>query len=447
MLKSRVSRRKALQIGAAAAALPLVHIRTAHAAGKVSIFFWDHWVPAGNVAIKKQIDGWAAKNKVDVQIDFITSMGNKNLLTINAEAQAGTGHDAITIPNWEVQNQRDHLEPVDDVVKGLIAQYGDVNSVSKYLGLHKGSWLAVPTSWGTQNKGPSGRISILRDTAGIDVTKMWPAEEVENELQKGWTYDAMLKAAEACHKAGKTFGIGLGQTADSVDTAGSIFAAFGAALVNEKGDITVKSDQVNQVLEYMQKLVKFLPADAVSYDDASNNRALISGKSALIWNPPSAWAVARRDAPDVAKDCWTFPAPMGPAGVRYMPHSMNFWGLWKFSKNRTATKELITFLMQRENVEERDNAVLGYDLPPFLSMTDFKIWSDAEPPKGSVFNYPVRKTHHGETHLASMPAPPDIGVQIYNRATMSTMFAKLQSGQSIKDVVSWANDELEGFVR
>ena len=52
-----------------------------------------------------------------------------------------------------------------------------------------------------------------------------------------------------------------------------------------------------QCLEFAQKLVKFYPDDAVSYDDASNNRALISGKSALIFNPPSAWAVAKRDAP------------------------------------------------------------------------------------------------------------------------------------------------------
>ena len=55
---------------------------------------------------------------------------------------------------------------------------------------------------------------------------------------------------------------------------------------------------MRQVLEFAQKLVKFYPADAVSFDDASNNRALISGKTALIFNPPSAWAVAKRDAPD-----------------------------------------------------------------------------------------------------------------------------------------------------
>ena len=74
-----------------------------------------------------------------------------------------------------------------------------------------------------------------------------------------------------------TFGIGTGTTADSVDFAGAMFSAFGADLVDAKGNVVVDSDAVKQVLEYGQKLVKFLPADSVSYDDASNNRALISG--------------------------------------------------------------------------------------------------------------------------------------------------------------------------
>jgi hypothetical protein len=71
MLRSSVSRRKALQIGAGAAALPLVHIRTAGAAGKLSVGFWDHWVPTGNAIMKKQVQVWADKNKVDVTSDFL----------------------------------------------------------------------------------------------------------------------------------------------------------------------------------------------------------------------------------------------------------------------------------------------------------------------------------------------------------------------------------------
>ena len=55
----RISRRRALQLGAATSMLPLVHIRTAGAAGKVSIGFWDHWVPGANDAMQKQVTAWA----------------------------------------------------------------------------------------------------------------------------------------------------------------------------------------------------------------------------------------------------------------------------------------------------------------------------------------------------------------------------------------------------
>ena len=85
--------------------------------------------------------------------------------------------------------------------------------------------------------------------------------------------------------------------------------------------------------------------------------------------------------------------------------------------------------MQRDNVEARCNAVVGYDVPPFDSMLDFKVWEEVEPPKGTVYNYPIRPFHNAKPHIAASPAPPDIAVQIYNRGTMPTMLAKLQSGQ------------------
>jgi ABC-type glycerol-3-phosphate transport system substrate-binding protein len=276
--------------------------------------------------------------------------------------------------------------------------------------------------------------------------KMYPAKAEYIPEMDEWTWETHLKAAEACNKAGMTFAIGLGGTPDSCDTSGALFAAYGADLVDAKGNVTVDSDAVHQVLEYASRLVKVLPPDAVSYDDASNNRALISGKSALIWNPPSAWAVAKRDAPQVAADCWTLSAPKGPKG-RYVPFSQSFWGVWQFSRNQTAAKELIEHLMQRDQVEPRCAAVVGYDLPPYAGMLDFKVWEDVEPPKGTVFNYPVRPSHHAEQNTPGFPAPPDIAVQMYQRGVYPAMLARLQSGQSIPQVIAWAKDEVEGFVR
>src|SRR5215472_12152888 len=146
----RVTRRNALRLGAAAAALPLVHIRTAGAAGKLAVGFWDHWVPAGNDIMQKQVNAWAEKNKVDVSVDFITGNGNKLLMTGAAEAQAKTGHDVYTFYNWEVHNQADSLANIDDVMKRLTDKYGAASATGEYLAKTKAGWVAVPTSSGTQ---------------------------------------------------------------------------------------------------------------------------------------------------------------------------------------------------------------------------------------------------------------------------------------------------------
>ena len=110
-----------------------------------------------------------------------------------------------------------------------------------------------------------------------------------------------LQAAETCHKAGFPFGMPMSHLSDAVDWTGAVFASFGAHLVDEEGKITVKSDAVRQVIEWYKKLVPFLPPDVFAWDDAGNNKWLVAGKGALIMNPPSAWAVAKRDAPQICE--------------------------------------------------------------------------------------------------------------------------------------------------
>src|SRR5208283_5354496 len=147
--KRPISRRKALRLSAAAAALPLVHIRTAGAAGKLSLALWDHWVPTGDAAMKKLVDAWAEKNKVQVELDFLTSVGSKINITQAAEAQAKTGHDVFAFDSWTVQQYAESLVPMDDVMQRLIAKYGKLGHAYEYLGVSEGHWLAVPVGWGS----------------------------------------------------------------------------------------------------------------------------------------------------------------------------------------------------------------------------------------------------------------------------------------------------------
>ena len=446
-MTKRLPRRRALKLGAAAAALPLVHIRTAGAAGKLSLAIWDHWVPTGDAALKQLVDAWAEKNKVEVQLDFLTSIGLKINITMAAEAQAKTGHDVYAFDMWTVHQFSDSLEPVDDVMKSLTDKYGKVGHAYEYLGVADGAWRAVPVGWGSAPLTPCARISMLKQYAGIDVQTMFPAGKSTPEASKDWTYETQLKAAEACHKAGFTFGLGCGSgSTDANQTWGATFGAFGADLIDAKGNITLDSDNVREAMEYCKRLIPFMPADTVQYDDASNNRALISGKSALIWNPPSAWAVAKRDAPQVAEDCWTFSNPRGPKG-RMVPHRPYFWGIWNFSKATSAAKDILLYLSQREAVESMANAVAGYDIPAFPSFNDLKIWEDVEPPKGTIYNYPLRPWHDAEYFISGSSGPPEIAVQMWNRYVIPGMVSRLVSGQTIKESTDWAKGELEGFTR
>ena len=57
---------------------------------------------------------------------------------------------------------------------------------------------------------------------------------------------------------GKPFGATIGATADS-RWLSALFTSYGAELVNKNGEITVDSDEVRQVLEYMSKLTEFMP--------------------------------------------------------------------------------------------------------------------------------------------------------------------------------------------
>ena len=326
-MTSVLTRRTVLKTAALAStaiAAPLV--RSAFAAGKLSCGFWDHWVPTATAPLEQLCREWAAKEKVDITVDFITSNGDKDLLTMAAEAPAKSGHDVLQFTSWYATGQAENLEPVDDVVGAIIAQNGNPIKAAEYLGKSNGHWIAVPTGYGSTLSPPCARIDLMKQFTGVDVTKMYPAgAPPDQQLADNWTWAFFLDAAEKCFKGGYPFGMPMSAAPDAVNWVGTIFAAHGVQLVDVEGNITVKSDATRQVLEWFQKAVPLFPPTVFAWNDASNNKALISGESTFIMNSPSAWAVAKRDAPKVAEQLWTFQPPKGPNG-RYDTGINRFWG-------------------------------------------------------------------------------------------------------------------------
>src|SRR5581483_6570247 len=114
--------------------------------------------------------------------------------------------------------------------------------------------------------------------------------------------------------------------------------------------------------------------------------------------------------PKFAAQCWTHDMPRGPRG-RYAPYLPFFYGLWSFSKNKSAAREFLMFISEKEQARKLVAASNGYDLPSFKSFYDFDTWKIVEPPRGTVFNYPPRGDE--EFNISGYPARPDVAAQIY----------------------------------
>src|SRR5579863_4965466 len=446
---SRPTRRNLLKSAAlgSAAALAAPYVRGAYAADSLSLGVWDHWVPGANKTLTKLCNEWGAKNNCQVNIDYITSQGEKDKLTAAAEAQAGTGHDIMSHRDWNIRIHQNVLEPLDDVVAGLTKQYGPISPVSEYLAKIKGTWRGIPTTVGSQVKPCCSRFDLYQQHAGIDIRVMFPADESKYDKAKidTWNWDMYLDSAQKLYKAGFPDGLPMGQTSDAVDWVGALFNSFGVVMVDAKDNIKINSDETRTALEYLKKLMAVNPPEVYAWDDAGNNRWLISGKGSSIMNPPSAWAVAKRDNPTVAADCWTHPMPKGPKG-RFVGQLPFFYGLWNFSKNKSAAKELLLYQSQKPQVARFVAASSGYDLPAFKTMYDIDTWKTVAPPVGTVYGYPPRGDEL--TSIAGAPARSEVGAQIYNQAINTVMVAKFtQGGEKLDDVIKWAENELEGTLR
>src|SRR5258708_9559902 len=171
---NKLSRRRIVAAGVTLGLVAAPFVRSAHAAGKLSVGLWDHWVPNANDATSTLIKEWAEKEKVDVTVDFITTQANKLLLTGAAESQAKSGHDVLAFTSFLPARYSEQMVPVNDLMDELTKTNGKVNATVEYLGKLNGKWLAVPATVGSQIKVPCSRLYLMKKHARIDVQAIYP---------------------------------------------------------------------------------------------------------------------------------------------------------------------------------------------------------------------------------------------------------------------------------
>ena len=192
---------------------------------------------------KALINEWAAKEKVEVQIDFITSQGNKLLLTGAAEAQAKSGHDILALSTWLPSRYADQLVPMNDVM--------DRADQAERRGQRHGR---VSRQDRRQVARRCRQRSAARSRARARAStymKQHGRHRRAGDVSGGRAAQGRRLDARHLPQGGR--GLPQGRPSRSASAsarrptmstrAGAIFHGFGAMLVDDKGDITVKTDR------------------------------------------------------------------------------------------------------------------------------------------------------------------------------------------------------------
>ena len=340
---------------------------------------------------------------------------------LSAELMARSGHDIMSLEMHYPWLFQPGLVDVSDICNDLARKHGEWFPFLREHAQVRGQWLGVPLLFSSF---PGSHRIDLFEKAGERAPDTW---------------EDLLRAGRKLKKLGHPVGFAISQTTDSVTTLYSILWCYGARDVAEDGKtIAINSPQTEAAIDYVQALYTDAMDPAVlSWDNASNNQWLNSGRGSWIHNPISHYVVAKEKKLAVAEVTGFHPSPAGPAGRHTVgvPRSL---GIWKFSKNVDAAREFLRWFFEPTQYHEWVMSGDNYNHPVWRDMENHPVW-DVDPkykPLKSVVQY---------SHLYGWPAPPDERIQlITNSYIIPNMFARVVTNAAKpKEAILWAETEIK----
>ena len=390
----------------------------AWAAREVSVLSAVNYAPSSDLKLAELAKRFTKLTGVSVRIDSIQSV--QMPAKLSSELMAKSGHDIMSLEMHYPWLFQPGLADVSDIANDLAKKHGDWYPFLREHAFVKGQWLGIPYLY--VSFPGSHRIDLF--------------EKVGEKAPDTW--EDLLRAGKKLKKLGHPVGFAISQTTDSVSTLYSILWCYGAKDVAADGKtIAINSKETEAAIDY----VKTLYTDAMdpvvlSWDNASNNQWLNSGKGSWIHNPVSHYVVAKEKKMPVAEQTGFHPSPAGPAGRHTVgvPRSL---GVWKFSKNVEPAREFLRWFFEPAQYHEWIMSGDSYNHPTWRDMESHPVW-DLDP------KYKPLKTMVQYSHLYGWPAPPDERLQVVtNSYIIPNMFAKVvTNASSPRDAMRWAETEI-----
>jgi multiple sugar transport system substrate-binding protein len=288
---------------------------------------FHHFVPAYDAWFDNEYaPTWGERNGVEVIVDHLPQADLPSRAA--AEIAAEAGHDIFSLI-FGAAGLEDQVIDHQAIVEEVQAKVGPVSREADRA---------------TFNPKTKKRFAFPDYLAAWPVnyrTDLWAATGFHPD-----SWDTVLKAAPILKGGGHPLGISLSGDADGNYGLVGLLASYGASIQDESGNVAINRPATVEAVKMGTALFRAGMTDEVLGWDAtgsSNNRALASGRTAMIVNAVSALRAITDQDPSLAERIALLPCPAGPAGRRAC-YSTGTYVIWRFSKNQETAKRFLVDL-------------------------------------------------------------------------------------------------------
>ena len=435
---ARASRRRFLKSASAAgiAAVgatglgPLVFARKAQAADKeLKIIQWSHFVPAYDKWFDQFVKDWGAANRVNATVDHIPHLEIPARMA--AEVSAKTGHDLFGINGAGGPHlYRGVTVDMSPLMAELEKKYGKVGTVGRSLAYdtEMRRWTAFPDYY----------IAF----PGLYRKDLWDEIGMKPE-----TWEDVRVGGAKLKAKGHPVGIGLAHHQDANSSWRSVLWSYGGALQDKSAHgVTISSKETLEAIKFAVALYKdAMTNEVLSWDDASNNRYLQSGRACYIHNPISAYRSIQQSNAGLADKIYVWKTPGGPVR-RLAACAPNSYIVWQFARNIDAAKEFLRYYSA--NWKDAFVASTGYNQPVFERIVPkpMPILSD-DPTSHPRDKLKVLETTDEWHDIYGYPGPDTPAIdEVANNYIIPDMMANAATGKMTpEEAMKWADTEIKAI--
>jgi multiple sugar transport system substrate-binding protein len=386
----------------------------------VNMLMRSHFIPDYDKWVRGLADEFERQKGIRVTTDHIaqTELGPR----LTSEIAAKRGHDVV-----ELMTPFSLLPLYED-------QLADVSDVAEDLAKRHGGWLPIAKDYCLRGTVWKGILNYYIDYASCYRRDLMQKLGIERPK----TWDEVLKAGRELKKAGNPMGMAISHSADANASCTMVLWAFGSSWVAQDGKtVTLKSPNTTQALEFAKQLYDdTMTPEVLAWDDAGNNRFMISGRGSWTLNAASVYYAGMKSNPDIGKNIYHSVPPTGPTGLGYNYSLLNAFGIWQFSPNVGPAKQWLTYFMDRWM--DGYKVVAGYNYPPLAAY--------AKPPMPIINDIPNLKDLQGIPAIArgnGFPGPMTVAAgEVNAEYIIPDMFTKVVSGGKVSEAIAWAEEQV-----